>query len=98
MAKLTRTARAEADLIEIWQGIAADNPAAADRLLDRIDEICTRLAERPSLGPARPDIAPDLRYFVVGKYLILYRKIPKGVEIVRVAHATFPASSESRPQ
>jgi plasmid stabilization system protein ParE len=36
--RVTRTARAEQDLIEIWTYIAADNPRAADRLLDRIDE------------------------------------------------------------
>ena len=38
------------------------------------------------LGPARPDIAPDLRYFPVRRYLILYRQITDGIEIVRVVH------------
>lgn len=86
MAKVTRTARAEADLIEIWLYIAADNPAAADALLDRIDLACTRLAENPGLGPARPDLAPDCRYSLVGRYLILYRAIAGGIEVVRVVH------------
>ena len=37
-------------------------------------EICTLLAKNPRLGPARPDLAPDLRYFPVDSYLILYRQ------------------------
>lgn len=86
MAHFKRTALAEDDLIDIWTYIAQDNPSAADALLDRIDLACQRLAEHPGMGPARPDLAPALRYFVVGRYLILYREMPGGVEIVRVVH------------
>ena len=43
-----------------------------------------RLAEFSSLGPARPDIAGGLRTFTVGHYLILYRIVNEGFEIVRV--------------
>lgn len=86
MPCLTRTERCEQDLIELWVYIAQDNPAAADRVLDEIDAKCHLLAEHPRLGPARPDIRPDLRYFPVGSYLIFYREIPGGVEIVRVVH------------
>lgn len=45
-----------------------------------------RLAEYPLLGPARPDIAPDLRYLVSGNYLVLYRVRSESVEVVRVLH------------
>ena len=38
------------------------------------------------MGRLRPGIAPELRYFTVGKYLILYRTVPDGVQIVRVIH------------
>lgn len=86
MGRLIRTARAEEDLIEIWMYIAEDNPAAADKLIERIDAKCRMLAENPALGQARPDIAPELRYFPVERYLILYREISDGVEIVRVVH------------
>ncbi len=86
VGRLIRTARAEEDLIEIWTYIAADNPVAAEKLVDRIDAKCQILAESPDLGPARPDIAPNLRYFPVGRYLILYREIAGGIEVVRVVH------------
>ena len=86
MATFTRTARAEEDLIEIWNYIAQDSLAAADRVLDRIETVCERLADNPRMGPARPDLAQDLRYFVSGRYLVIYRETPGGVEIVRVVH------------
>jgi plasmid stabilization system protein ParE len=33
--KIVRTQRVDEDLIAIWTGIAKDNPAAADRVLER---------------------------------------------------------------
>jgi toxin ParE1/3/4 len=44
------------------------------------------LANNPLLGPERPDVAPGLRFLVAGSYLILYRTLDTGVEIVRVLH------------
>jgi toxin ParE1/3/4 len=38
------------------------------------------------MGRERNDIAPGLRSFPVGKYLIFYRLIDEGLEIVRVLH------------
>lgn len=85
-ARVIRTRRARQDLIDIWRYIAGDDPAAADRLLDRIDEKCLLLANHPHLGPERFDIRPGLRAFVVERYVILYRAIENGVEVVRVVH------------
>jgi toxin ParE1/3/4 len=61
--RLIRTAQAEADLIEIWLYIAQDNPRAADRLLDTLDEKSWALASSPGLGVRRAEIAPDVRSF-----------------------------------
>jgi toxin ParE1/3/4 len=38
------------------------------------------------IGRARPELRPDLRSFPFGAYLILYRAIDDGAEIVRVVH------------
>lgn len=86
MPVIKRTAEAEEDLISIWLYISQNNPAAADRLLDEIEEACSLLANHPQLGPARPEIAEVCRSFPVGHYLILYRTIPKGIEVIRVSH------------
>ncbi|HEY3813560.1 MAG TPA: type II toxin-antitoxin system RelE/ParE family toxin [Caulobacteraceae bacterium] len=86
MATFTRSARAEEDLIDIWTFIAQDSLTAADQVLDRIDEVCTRLAEQPRMGRSRNDLADGLRYFITGAYLVLYRVAGGGVQIVRVVH------------
>ncbi len=84
--RLLRTAQAEEDLVEIWTYIGRDNPAAADRLLDLLDAKSQSLAHNPQIGRARNDIAAGVRHFPVGRYLILYRDIGDGVEIVRYVH------------
>ena len=84
--RLFRTRQARHDLIDIWDHIAADNPEAADAVLDRIDKGCLGLLDHPHLGPARNDIRPGLRYLIVGDYVILYRVLDDGVEIVRIVH------------
>jgi toxin ParE1/3/4 len=88
MPVIRRTAQSEEDLIDIWLYIAQDNPRAADRLLDEIEEKLSLLANHPQLGPARPDIAEECRYFPVGNYLILYRILPDGIEVVRVVQGS----------
>lgn len=85
MGLYIRTNKVEEDLIEIWMYIAVDNPTAADKFLDQIDAKCVLLANNLGIG-LRSDIAPELRYFPVTSYLILYREINQGIEVVRVVH------------
>jgi toxin ParE1/3/4 len=86
MPVIQKTAQAEEDLIELWLYIAQENPNAADRVLTDIEACFQTLADNPLIGRLRPDIAPELRYFMAGKYLILYRTVPDGVQMVRVIH------------
>ena len=44
------------------------------------------LARTPYLGMARNDIAEGVRHFPVGHYLIPYRALDNGVEVVRYVH------------
>jgi toxin ParE1/3/4 len=46
------------------------------------------MVANPQLGRARPDIAADCRSFPVGRYLILYRLISDGIEVVRVVQGS----------
>ncbi len=87
MIPVFHSKKARLDLLEIWAYIAEENPGAADKLLDAIDEKCILLGRNPKIGQARPDIAPDMRYFPVKNYLILYREQEFGIEVVRVIHA-----------
>jgi toxin ParE1/3/4 len=84
---LIRRPEAEQDLIEIYLHISRDNPTAAEKLVRAIDAKCEWLSRMPMMGRARPELRPDLRSFPHGAYLILYRPIDGGAEIVRVVHA-----------
>lgn len=94
MVRYTRSPRAADDLVEIWNYIAKDNPVAADRLLDRIDQLCQTLMEYPYMGRERPDIMVGIHSFAVNKYVIYYRHIEVGIEVIRVLHAARDVHSE----
>lgn len=85
MPQLVYTRRARRDLVEIGEYIAADNPRAADRVIDALMDRAKFLSGNPQIGSPRADIAEGMRLFPVGNYL-LYREGPAGVEIVRVLH------------
>ena len=87
MPTLRRHPQAEQDLIEIYQHISRDNPPAAEKLVRAVNAKCETLARSPMIGRARPELREELRSFPYGAYLILYRIIDDGVEIVRVVHA-----------
>jgi toxin ParE1/3/4 len=86
MARAYRSARAETDLIEIWTSIAGDDPVAADRLLDRIEQACALLVAHPHAGTQRDDLAPGLRFYPVGNYLVFYVPRDDGIAVARILH------------
>ena len=77
---------AQADIDEIWDHIARDSLVNADRFVDRIEQRFGLLADNPRLGLARDDLRLGLRRFRHGRYLIYYRLIQGGIEVVRVIH------------
>jgi toxin ParE1/3/4 len=82
--EIRRRPQAHLDLIEIWSYIADDNEAAADRMLDRFDKTLRMLRDRPMTGRERPELAPGLRSFPVGKYILFYLPLANGIDLVRV--------------
>jgi toxin ParE1/3/4 len=84
--RLVVTPRAAADLEDIGDHIALDSPAAAARTIDHLEEVSILLSEHPRIGISRDDIAKGVRVFPVGNYLILFRTLADGVEVVRYVH------------
>jgi toxin ParE1/3/4 len=84
--QVRHTTSARRDLIGIWLEIAAVNPAAAGSLYNRLEARVNMLKRFPEAGRLRPDIAAGARVLVERPYLILYRIVPQGVQIVRVLH------------
>ncbi|MDH3209223.1 MAG: type II toxin-antitoxin system RelE/ParE family toxin [Burkholderiaceae bacterium] len=88
LPRITKRVQAERDLDEIWLHIALDNVGAADALLDAIGDRCRLLAGQPMMGRARSELAPEVRSFVVGRYVIFYVPLTDGIEVVRVLHSS----------
>ncbi len=76
---------AEQDLIEIGLYIARDSPANADRFIDAIERECQKLADSPFvLGRSCEGLHPELRRHNFKRYAIVFRPVPKGIELVGV--------------
>lgn len=90
MGKFWLSPEAAADLDKIHAWISVASPRAADRVLESTCATIRRLAENPGLGHPgkfrRPRLT-GLRAKQVDKfrdYLIFYRPVQDGIEIVRV--------------
>jgi toxin ParE1/3/4 len=92
------TNQALAGLIDIWRYIAPDNPTVADQCLDKIESRCRQLATFPELGPQRPDIGPDARTLVIGRWLAIYRLSEYGVQVARVVDASRDLATIALPE
>src|SRR6266404_7774296 len=87
--KRYRLARpAKADLDDIWFRIAEGaSLETADRFVDSLTARFPMLAAMPEMGRARDEIEPGLRSFPVEKYVVYYRRRPRGgILISRVIH------------
>ncbi len=87
--RLLLSPRAAADLEEIADTIARDNPARAATFIAELEAKCRAVARTPDLSPARPDLAPGLRMAVHDRYLVLYCDMPaeNAVRVERVLHS-----------
>lgn len=87
MAAIVKSPRAKRDMLEIWEYIADDSEARADAFIARFDTKFRLLAERSGLGRPREELAEGLRSFPLSRYVIFFRPVPNGIEIVRVLHS-----------
>ena len=85
-ARIVYSGPARRDLDQIWDYIASDNPAAASELVARIVKKCQSYANQPELGEASNTLLPGCRQFSVGQYVIYYRQVEAGIELIRVLH------------
>jgi len=87
--RLLLSPRAAADLEEIADDIARDNPDRAASFVAELEAKCKAVAASPELYPTRADLAPGLCMAVHGRYLVLYRDLPSedAVRVERVLHS-----------
>lgn len=78
---------AASDLRELIEFIAEDNPDAARRFLARLRGEMERIVATPGIGHRREDLTEQpVRFWPVGRYLVIYRQEGQDVEVVRVLH------------
>ena len=65
---VTITDLAEADLEAVWSYVAADDPVAADDLLDRIMGVLDMLASTPQAGRIRNELGHGVRSYSTGNF------------------------------
>jgi toxin ParE1/3/4 len=87
MPTVQKLPKAYEDLFEIWDFIAADNIAAADAWIDKLDEQLLLLASHPLMGRSREELAEGIRSFPIGRYVIFYLPETNGITVVRILHS-----------
>jgi toxin ParE1/3/4 len=84
--------KARQDVLEIAVHIARDNFAAAEAFLSAVENTCRNIAKTPAIGSRRSyvnSLLADVRMLPVGGfggYLIFYRPLKTGIEVIRVIH------------
>lgn len=77
---------ARADLLAIVDYISDDNPDAAQRLKDEIEDKVSKLRDRPKIY--RPGRVAGTREMVIRpNYIVVYAEDDRAVAILRVLHA-----------
>lgn len=87
MPQVRKRPLAVTDLADIWSYIADDSEQQADLFLDLIEGKLVLLATQPEMGRDRPELAPRLRAFPVKRYVVFYRPLRDGIEVLRVLHS-----------
>ena len=89
--------RAKADLGTIGEFIAADNPIAAKRWVDRLIADVERVGEMPFAGRVVPELADrdDIREVLRRTYRIVYAVRQDTIEVLTIfeGHRPFPAEA-----
>ncbi len=66
--------------------------------MDHLDEQFRVLATQPSMGRARDELAPDVRSFPFGRYVIFYMPLDDGIDVVRVLHGARDVDAVFNPE
>jgi toxin ParE1/3/4 len=94
VSRIKRTPKAKQDLLEHVCYLAKIDPNIAERFIEVSGTTFEKLAQMPRKGKLRefkrPELADVRQWFIAGfeYYLIFYRPIKGGIEILRVLYGT----------
>jgi len=90
--RIRRNRQVEADLISIYTYIHEKSPAAAEKVLDGIEQYVRSLLDTPGIGTLWNSPDPRLKGLRVAvvkpyrAYLAFFRATPEGIELFRIIH------------
>jgi toxin ParE1/3/4 len=86
---VVRIARAaNEDLVEIWGYVAQINREAAVGLIKDFWIKFEILSRNPKIGRIRREFSPDLRSLPIKNYVVFYRPVDNGIEVIRILHGS----------
>lgn len=86
--KVVITQAAYADLIDIGDYIARDNPARAITFIDELERRCRLIRDHPEAAPLLAGHeSKAVRRTVYGRYCIFYRITADSIEVLHVLNA-----------
>lgn len=86
------------DLRGIRAYIARDNPVNALTWVEQLEAQCRHLAQNTGIGRRRPEVGDAIRSSNFGRYVIFYRPVSTGAQILRVLHQSRDLRAISSPR
>ncbi len=86
MARVLRSDQAEADLFDLLVYLRTNSPRAAFKFKADFETKCQVLAQFPMMGRDRDELSTGLRSTVISPYVVYFRPLEDGIEIIRVLH------------
>ncbi|NER52188.1 MAG: type II toxin-antitoxin system RelE/ParE family toxin [Symploca sp. SIO1A3] len=86
MSRYIISPAASQDLDEIFDYFVSRSVEAGERFVNGFEQKCKNLVNFPNMGRSYAEVEPSLRGIPLEGYIVLYRIIENGVEIVRVVN------------
>ena len=84
--KLIFSKTAVGDLIRLREFIALNNPAAAQRIAQRLKGAIQRLVDSPQIGRPVKNMPGEIRELIFGKYIVRYEGGHNSLYILNIWH------------
>lgn len=87
---------AVADLEEIGDYIARDNPRRAHSFIAELRRQCTKIATNPTGYRLRPELGEEIRSCAYGNYVIFFTTEAQTLPIMRILHGAMDMGEQFR--
>ncbi|MEN9284830.1 MAG: hypothetical protein RLZZ179_2323 [Verrucomicrobiota bacterium] len=94
MPRILRTPKSREDYASIYDYVSESSPQNAEMLIQLFDQKLEVLARNNTMGRPRPELAPNLRCWLVHRFILFYRPIEDGIILIRALHSSMDISGK----